>query len=152
MKKCFFAMIILTMVVTLFTPVNVVALGIPGEKHNLATLTKAAGDTQIKVDNHDQEQSCESLLGNPENEDSVAWLIQKLLNYIQVIGPLLVVILSSIDFAKVIIQSDDEAMAKATKKLTTRLILAASLFFLPVLVSVLLQTFGLTTDPTCGLK
>ena len=91
-------------------------------------------------------------MGSTSDEDSVAWLVQKVLNYIQILGPLLVVILSSIDFAKVIIMSDDDAMAKATKKLTTRLILAASLFFLPVIVSVLLNTFGITTNAVCGLK
>lgn len=149
MKKYFSILIIFVAILSLFAPVHVVALSVNGERHSLA------GDkdkTKSIVDGYDQEQDCDSLLGNPDNEDSVAWLVQKILNYVQVIGPLLVVILSSIDFAKVIIQSDDEAMAKATKKLTTRLILAASLFFLPVLVSVLLNTFGLTSDPTCGIK
>ena len=136
--------------VSLFAPVNVVALGINNEKHVLAN--KQQTNSQVTVDNYDQEQNCSSLLGDPTDENSVAWLIQKLLNYVQIIGPLLVVILSSIDFAQVIIKSDDEAMAKATKKLTTRLILAASLFFLPIIVSALLNVFGLTTDPTCGLR
>ena len=148
MKKSLIIIIILTAVVSLFAPVNVVAR----EINRLAPTETTTSNTQSTVSNYDQPQDCNSLLGNPSDENSVAWLIQKLLNYIQVIGPLLVVVLSSIDFAKVIIQSDDEAMAKATKKLTTRLILAASLFFLPVLVTVLLKTFGLTSDPTCGLK
>lgn len=148
MKKCFIILVIFAAALSLFAPVHVVALSVNGEKHSLADKDK----TKSLVDGYDQDQNCDSLLGNPDDEDSVAWLVQKILNYVQVIGPLLVVILSSIDFAKVIIQSDDEAMAKATKKLTTRLILAASLFFLPVLVSVLLSTFGLTSDPTCGIK
>ena len=166
MNKCISMIIILTVIASLFAPVSVVAIGNDSlasktnkdkdiaSKQNNGTNNSGSGtaDTQNMVNNYDQPQNCDSLLGNPDNEDSVAWLVQKILNYIQVIGPLLVVILSSIDFAKVIIQSDDEAMAKATKKLTTRLILAASLFFLPVIVKVLLSTFGLTSDPTCGLK
>lgn len=95
--------------------------------------------------------NCKTLLGNPADSESVAWLLNKILGYIQVLGPILVIILSSIDFAKVIMKSDDEAMAKAQRKLVIRLILAASLFFLPVLVKVLLATFGLTSDPTCGI-
>ena len=157
MKKCFIITLIMLVTVSLLAPANVVALGLDGEKNVLANKqtnkqTNSQANTQNLTDGYDQDQSCDTLLGNPSDENSVAWLIQKLLNYVQIIGPLLVVILSSIDFAKVIVKSDDEAMAKATKKLTTRLILAASLFFLPILVSVLLGTFGLTSDPTCGLK
>ena len=62
------------------------------------------------------------------------------------------VVLSSIDFAKVIIKSDDEAMAKAQKKLIIRLILAALLFFIPLLVEVMLDVFGFTSSATCGLQ
>ena len=95
-----------------------------------------------------QAAACNTILGDPGNSNSVAWLLDKILSYIQVLGPMLVIILSSVDFAKVIIQSDDEAMAKAQKKLIIRLALAACLFFLPVIVKVLLGAFGLTT---CGI-
>lgn len=102
-----------------------------------------------------EEQSCDpndSILGNPEDKNSVAWLLQQILNYIKILGPILVVLLSSLDFGKVIIQGDDEAMAKAQKKLIYRLILAALLFFIPTIVTALLDIFGLTSDPTCGIK
>ena len=151
MKKILPIFLILVATISLFAPVKVVALSV---NHRMVDEKKETknGVTDDYTSGYNQEQNCDTLLGNPENEDSVAWLVQKILNYIQILGPILVVILSSIDFAKVIITSDDDSMAKATKRLTTRLILAASLFFLPVLVSVLLNTFGLTSDPTCGLK
>ena len=95
-----------------------------------------------------QAATCNTILGDPNNSNSVAWLLDKILSYIQVLGPMLVIILSSVDFAKVIIKSDDEAMAKAQKKLIIRLVLAACLFFLPVIVKVLLGAFGLTS---CGI-
>ena len=78
--------------------------------------------------------------------------MQKLLNYIKVLGPILVIVLSSVDFMKVIIKSDDDAMQKAGKKLGYRLILAALLFFIPTVVEVLLGIFGITSDPTCGIQ
>lgn len=87
-----------------------------------------------------------AVLGDVGCEESVAWLLQKIFNYVKIIGPILVVILSSFDFITVIVKSDDEAMGKATKKLTTRLILAALLFFIPTLVQVLLDLFGLTSN------
>ena len=97
-----------------------------------------------------QDQNCNSLLGDPTDEDSVAWLLQQIFNFIKIIGPILVVILSGLDFAKVIINSDDESMAKAIKKLGHRLILAGVLFFIPLLVEVMLDLFGFTS--ICGLK
>ena len=93
-----------------------------------------------------------SLLGNPNDPDSVAWLLQTLLNYIKILGPILVIVLSSVDFLKVIIKSDDDAMTTAGKKLGYRLILAGLLFFIPTIVEVLLGIFGLTSDPTCGIN
>ncbi len=95
---------------------------------------------------------CSGLLGNPNDENSVAWLIQTLLNYTRILGPLAVIILSSIDFANVIIRSDDDAMAKAKKKLIRRLIITALLFFIPTIANVLLNIFGITGNPTCGIN
>ena len=45
-----------------------------------------------------------------------AWLLQQILNYVKILGPILVVILSSLDFAKAIITSDDDSMKKSRKK------------------------------------
>lgn len=107
-------------------------------------------DSGIDLDQYDKEQTCETLLGDPEKEDSVAWLLQHVLNILQIVGPLLVVILSSIDFAKVIMNNDDDAMKKAGKKLGIRLVLAGALFFIPTIVNVLLNVFGIMG--TCGIN
>ena len=104
---------------------------------------------------YNQEQKCsgdDSILGSVNDPNSVAWLLQQVLNYIKVLGPILVVVLSSVEFAKVIINSDDEAMGKAQKKLITRIILAACLFFIPTLVQAALDLFGFTSDATCGIE
>ena len=93
-----------------------------------------------------------SWLGNPADSNSVAWLLQKLLNYIRALGPMIVIIMSGIDFAKVIITSDDDGMAKAQKKLIYRLILIVLLFFIPDIVMALLDIFALTSSGTCGIE
>lgn len=131
--------------------------------YNKTLGAKKAGDNDITstedlddwMDDYDQEQTCDgsnALLGDPNKEDSVAWLLQKILNYIKILGPMIVIVMSGFDFAQSIIQSDDENMAKAQKKLIIRLLLAASLFFVTHLVGVLLDIFGITANPTCGLK
>ena len=112
-------------------------------------------DTSQWSDGYNQTQDCsgdDSILGSVNDPNSVAWLLQQVLNYIKILGPILVVVLSSVEFAKVIINSDDEAMAKAQKKLITRIILAACLFFIPTLVQAALDLFGITSDSTCGLQ
>lgn len=109
-------------------------------------------DLREDLNSYDQDAECNSILGSTEDEESVAWLLQQLLNYVKILGPILVVILSSLDFAKAIITSDDENMKKSEKKLVIRLVLAIALFLIPTLVSVLLDTFGITTDAICGLK
>ena len=61
----------------------------------------------------------------------------------------MVLVLSSLDFAKAILTSDDESMKKAQSNLITRLLLAAALFVLPVLIEVLLDVFGFTPSDFC---
>lgn len=144
---------------SIFTPLTTNALTINSDNKeiniNIEDYIYVADDLDNWTEDYNQEQTCDpnnSILGNPEDEDSVAWLLQQILNYIKVLGPILVVILSSVEFVKVIVQGDDDAMAKAQKKLFYRLMLAAMLFFIPVLVEFILDIFGLTSDPTCGLK
>ena len=93
-----------------------------------------------------------SILGSPSDPDSVAWLVQQILNYIRALGPAIVVVLSGVEFAKVIVTSDDDGMKKAQKKLITRLVLIAVLFFVPTITIAVLDIFGMSNDPTCGLE
>lgn len=95
---------------------------------------------------------CNALFGSTQDSNSVAWMIQLVLDIIKVAGPVLVAVLSSIEFVQVILKGDDDAMAKAQKKLITRLLLIVLLFLLPTLTEVLLDIFGLSTNSTCGIK
>lgn len=126
------------------------ALGDPEEDSADGGLTQE--DMSEWLEGYDGDVECNSLLGDVNNPDSVAWLLQKMLNYIKLLGPLLVLVLSSVDFAKSIIVSDEESMKKAQKRLGIRLVLAIALFFLPDLVNTLLTIFGITTSQTCGLN
>lgn len=97
--------------------------------------------------------SCCSILGNVDDEDSVAWLVQRLLNYIKVLGPSIAVILGSIDFGKAIITSDEENMKKAQVRFIKRIIAAVCLFFVPLFTQILLGLFGITSsNASCGLN
>lgn len=153
MKKSL--LVIICMTLLLFTPVNTKAL----EHNNINNFIEIGATSQVTstsdIDDwsqkYNQNQNCNTLLGNPSDENSVAWLLNKLLKYGTIVGILLVVVLSSVDFAKVIIKSDDDAMQGAIKKLEYRLILAGLLFFLPTITNAILDIFNLTSDSTCGM-
>lgn len=150
MKKGLITILLVITCIMFVSPINTKALEINGintvNKINSNIITDTiyiADDTCTKSD---------SILGDPECEDSVAWLVQLILNIIKVVGPILVIILSSIDFITVIIKSDSEQFQKAQKRLITRLILALLLFLVPVIVEIVLQVFGITGTTTAGIK
>ena len=80
-----------------------------------------------------------------EEPGSVGSILRTILGYIRVIGPILVVILSAIDFIKAIFGFDEKAMTNAYHKLIIRLIAAIALFLIPTLIDVLLNFINATT-------
>ena len=114
-------------------------------------LTDANNINSWMNDYNTDDGSCASLLGDPSNPKSVAWLVVTVLNYFRVIGPLLVIVLSGVDYIKAIVNSDDDAMKKTSNRLIRRLILAALLFLIPTIVELLLKIFNVVSDPLCGM-
>ena len=156
MFKTLRLLIIITIAMTVILPFNCFAKTSYSETqlNGVSKYVQIAANnsaTDLK-NNFDNKQDCNSLLGNPSNDKSVAWLLVKVLNYLRILGPLLVVILSGIEFAKTIVTSDDDHMKKTENRLVTRLILVAVLFLIPTLTKVLLQVFNVVSDPMCGIK
>jgi len=150
MKKLIITILLVVASLTFVSPINTKAL----ENNSNIVLINGANMLTENI-NIAADSTCaetKAILGDPDCEDSVAWLVQMILNVIKIIGPILVIILSSIDFIMVIIKSDNEAFQKAQKKLITRLILALLLFIVPVIVEVILNVFGITGDATAGLR
>lgn len=86
------------------------------------------------------------------SEGKFGWLLQKILNYIKIAGPILVVLLSALDFIKAVASSDDNVFKKAQSRLVIRLVAALALFLVPTLVQLLLGLINGIADPSCGLK
>ena len=149
MKKGIITILLVIASVMFVSPINTYAL----EKDSVSIVNK--NSLNLVSNTISIAKSCpptNAVLGDVDCEDSVAWLIQMILNVVKVIGPILVVILSSIDFIMVIVNSDNDKFQKAQKKLVTRLVLAALLFLIPVIVQVLLQVFGITGNATGGIQ
>ena len=95
------------------------------------------------------EENCDSILGDPNNKDDVAYFLQQIFNIIKYLGPLLCLIFSVIDFVKAAASQDKEALAKAGKTTLKRVILALCLFFIPLLINYLFPLIGFYG--TCGI-
>lgn len=97
--------------------------------------------------------NCKYVFGDPNDDSTIAWMLQKFLNYAKIIGPLLVIVLSGFDFAKNALSPDADNMKKISKKLVTRLICAVGLYFVPLLTSFILNLINNTTgDQACGIQ
>lgn len=125
-------------------------------KNKVNYYSLVSSEIVAKSDNNNTQNNSdgtsESYLGKVDDEDSVAWLIKKVLNYVRIAGPVLVLILTSVDYLRALIQSDDETMAKINKKLGTRLLLVVLLFLIPTLVNVVLSLVGYDTANTEAFK
>lgn len=88
------------------------------------------------------EVSCAYILGDPNNDRSVAFYIDRTFRFIKFIGPILVIIFSMIDYIKAMVSSDADLIKKTNTKTLIRLLFAMLLFVLPVIISYLLTLLG----------
>lgn len=137
---------------TIYITIITVSLVLPINTHALNTETLSNNYVQILDETIDCTSKETGILGSVQDEESVAWLLQKILNYIKILGPSLAIALGTIDFVKAIVVSDEKSMKETQKKFMNRLIAAFLLFFVPLIVQVLLNLFGFTTNIACGLK
>lgn len=92
----------------------------------------------------DKEYKCEQLL-----DDDLQLIIKKVLQWTQILAPIILIVMSSVDFGQAVISQDQDAMKKATSKVLKRFIAAVALFFIPFLVKTIMGWAGFFD--TCGL-
>lgn len=100
------------------------------------------------TDNDQVENSCDGLLGSFKDD------LDAILDAIRIIGPIMVVVFSTIEYLKVIFDKDADAIKKANSRLIKRLILVAVLFLLPSLIEIFLDILNqsLNTNYTNCVK
>lgn len=92
---------------------------------------------------------CKDILG-----DDFIDFLNKIFRWVQIIAPIIVIVLGSVDFASALLQDDKDALKKASNKLIKRLIIAIALFLLPILIRFLLNNFNAVKGAnagTCGI-
>lgn len=100
------------------------------------------------IDIYNTEKDCKNIIGDVNVKGSFAYYLQSLFSFIQYLGPVLVIILTVAEYFKAIF--DDSTVKKANKNTITRLILLVLLFFIPLLLKIIMQLLGVTSN--CGIK
>lgn len=93
--------------------------------------------------------NCEGTLGSPDDPDSLAYFLQEIFNIFKFAAPLLVLVMTIIDFIKAITSQDKDMIFKVAKKTGIRIVLAIVLFFVPTFLNMFLSWVGAYS--TCGI-
>lgn len=93
-------------------------------------------------ENKTEKVNCNDIFGAADDETSPMYLIIWIFNILKILIPVLLIILGSIDFGKVVLSNDKDAMSKAISTFVIRIIIAIAIFLLPTLVSLILQILG----------
>ena len=82
--------------------------------------------------------------------DRLLAIINNILRWIKYILPAIVIILGIIDFMKAVGSDKEDEMKKAQKKFIIRLISAALVFIVPLIITFILDKMGFTAN-SCGI-
>ena len=77
-------------------------------------------------------------------------ILNEVFNWIQLIVPVLVIVLCSVDCATAVISQDEKAISGTTSKIIKRIVVGVAIFFVPMLLNILLKLAGIATG-TCGI-
>ena len=88
------------------------------------------GGTETKVD-------C-SIFGSKNDENSIAYLVNEVMNYMRIIVPVLIILLGSIDFFKAVVSKNAEDMKKHQMTFVKRIIAGIVVFLAPILVNIVM--------------
>ena len=100
-------------------------------------------------------QGCEAVFGEIENgkfisKNSLGYFIQSIFNIVKYIVPIILIVLTIVEFLTAVTSGDKDNITKALKKTYTRLIIVAIIFLVPTLLNLLLSF--VTENGTCGIK
>ncbi|MEG1312937.1 MAG: hypothetical protein RSD40_01350, partial [Bacilli bacterium] len=102
-----------------------------------------------KNNNINGDMNCNALFGDITEPNDPAYWIQWSLNLMKYIAIIALLVLSTMDFLKAMVNQDKDGIQKAMKTTAKRFIFAVLLFFLPIIVEFIMNLFG--AYGTCGL-
>ena len=95
--------------------------------------------TVVTTDREVNAGDCNALLGDPTNEQHIAYWIKEILKFPQYIVPFIVIGLGVLDFAKAVLASKEDEMRKAQATFIKRVLIGVAVFLVPIMVDILMQ-------------
>lgn len=94
--------------------------------------------------------TCEGVLGDINDESSVAHLLQEIFDIMKIASPVLVLVFSILDFLGAVASQDKDRLIKAVKNTFIRVIVGLLVFTVPFLCDFLFELTGMYS--TCGVQ
>ena len=129
--------------------------GCPIQENNSPGVITAPGITYKDNTDDNTLTGCEKIFGNYSNgkftnTNSLGYFLSLSFKIIKYIVPIILIVLTSVDFLKGIASSDKDIIKAATSKLTRRAIIALAIFLVPTILNFVLGI--VTSYGTCGVK
>lgn len=106
---------------------------------------------RVNLDSSD-EYGCNTLFFDDSGEETqLKEFLDDLFSFIRICTPVVVIILSTIEYVQALINKDDNRMKKANQKTIKRLAIGIVIFLLPSFLNLLFHLFGLYDMSTCGI-
>jgi len=126
-----------------------------GSSSGTTTPTKP-GSTEDKYPNFfpdlDTDSSCGTIFVNCDGEfNEFGEFLNRLFLLMKILAPALVLILSTVDYVKAILNSNADEMKKVNERTVKRAVVGLIVFFLPFLLELLFHIFGLYDISTHGI-
>ena len=118
------------------------------ELYNLAYKVLNSGKQDILITDIDD---CSGLIGNPEDGSSFAYYLQTTLDFLKILGPVLIISMSIYDYIRAIPSGDKEALTKVNKKTIIRVIAGVGIFLAPTIIKALFSLLGVYGNSDCGI-
>ncbi len=95
--------------------------------------------------------TCETIFLNPDgSEKEIKKLLDGIFSIIKISAPVLTIVLTLIDYLKSL--GDPDALKKANKRLVRRIVIMVLVLFLPYLLELIFNLFGLYNLGSCEIK
>lgn len=115
-------------------------------------------DSKSEDNSYEVGTNCDSILGSIDEDGStsqngypsVAYVLQKVLNIMKFLGPILAICMTILDSIKTVTSGDKDALSKLLKTSSKRLIYAVLLFVFPVILDFVLNL--VSAHGTCGIQ
>lgn len=125
------------------TPTATVFMDVDNPENNKKDDSDADNSKYVPAD-------CTSILGSVNEEGTVAYVLQKVFNFMKILGPILVLVMTILDSVKAVTSSDKDELSKLLKKTAKRIIYAVLLFVFPTILNLILG--WVTVHGTCYIK